>query len=185
MAKAEAVHGYETALGDLRRELAPTLRALEEAAADPGGHDGLEGELPHLQYALHVAAERALGIEPVAGLEGPHEELQLALAIAREETAQVAEVVEEAGLSAADPLVWEWRGALFGVRLALRRLDATAASAAPQLRERHGLLPLIGLVAGVLAVLGGALAALWPVWVFGLILVTASSAVSARAARRP
>jgi hypothetical protein len=184
IAGPEAARGYETALEDLRRELGPTLRALEEVAADPAAHGELEEELPHLQYALHVAAERALGIRPLAGLEEPHEELQVALAIAREETAQVVELVEEAGAGAADPLVWEWRGALFGVRLALKRLDATAAAASPQLAAGSGILPVVVLMLGVLTVLGGALAAQWPVWALGLLLVTASTALSARDSRR-
>lgn len=182
---AEAAQGYETALDRLRRELGPTLRALEEVAADPAAREELEEELPHLQYALHVAAERALGIRPLAGLEEWHEELQVALAIAREETAQVAETVEDAGPGAADPLVWEWRGALFGVRLALQRLDATAAMAAPQPRAGRGILPVVVLLLGVLTVLGGALAAMWPVWAAGLVLVTMSTALSARDSRRP
>ena len=178
--KAEAAHGYETALEQLRRELRPTLRALEEVAADPGAHAELEEELPHLQYALHVAAERALGIQPLAGLEEPHEELQVALAIAREETAQVVELVEEAGPGAADPLVWEWRGALFGVRLALKRLDVTAGALSPQLTGGRGIVPVLVLMLGVLTVLGGALAEQWPVWAAGLLLVTVSTALSAR-----
>jgi hypothetical protein len=185
MTNAEAVQGYETALEHLRRDLGPTLRALEQAAADPVAHDDLDVELPQLQYALHVAAEQALGIQPVAGLEEPHEELQLALAIAREETAQVAEVVEEAGAAAVDPLVWEWRGARFGVRLALQRLDATATEGVTQLTPGRGITPVIALAVGVLAVLGGALAAVWPVWAVGLLLVAASTGVSARLARRP
>ena len=175
-----AAQGYENALERLRREVWPTLRALERVAADPGAHDELEDELPHLQYALHVAAERALGIEPLAGLEESHEELQVALAIAREETAQVAETVEEAGPAAADPLVWEWRGALFGVRLALQRLDATAASIPAPTVQARGILPVLILAVGVLTVLGGALAERWPVWVGGLLLVTVSTGLSAR-----
>ena len=182
--RSEAAQGYETALEQLRRELGPTLRALEEVAANPAAHDELEEELPHLQYALHVAAERALGIRPIEGLEAPHEELQVALAIAREETAQVAEVVEEAGPAAADPLVWEWRGALFGVRLAFQRLDATAASVSPQLQSGRGVLSVAVLMLGVFLVLGGALAALWPVWALGLLLVTVSTALSARLSSR-
>ena len=178
--RSEAAQGYETALDHLRRELGPTLRALESVAADPSAHDELEEELPHLQYALHVAAERALGIQPLEGLEEPHEELQVALAIAREETAQIAEVVEEAGPAAADPLVWEWRGALFGVRLAFQRLDATAAAVSPQLQAGRGVLSVAVLMLGVLLVLGGALAAVWPVWAAGLVLVTMSTALSAR-----
>ncbi len=181
--RSEAAQGYETALEQLRCELGPTLRALDDVAADPAAHDELEYELPQLQYALHVAAERALGIQPLAGLEEPHEELQVALAIAREETAQVAEVVEEAGPAAADPLVWEWRGALFGVRLALSRLDASAASVSPQLTGGRGILSVVVLMLGVLTVLAGALAAVWPVWALGLVLVTVSTALSARFSR--
>jgi hypothetical protein len=182
MTRAEAAHGYENALEQLRRELRPTLHALEQVAADPAAHEELEEELPQLQYALHVAAERALGIQPLAGLEEPHEELQVALAIAREETAQVVELVEEAGPAAADPLVWEWRGALFGVRLALRRLDASAGAFSPQLTRGRGIVPVIVLMLGVLTVLGGALAEQWPVWAGGLLLVTVSTALSARRA---
>ncbi len=175
-----AAQGYESALERLRRELWPTLRALEHVAADPGAHEELEDELPHLQYALHVAAERALDIEPLAGLEEPHEELQVALAIAREETAQVAETVEEAGPAAADPLIWEWRGALFGVRLALQRLDASAANVPSPTAQARGILPVLILAIGVLTVLGGALAERWPVWAGGLLLVTVSTGLSAR-----
>lgn len=180
MIGTEAAQGYENALDHLRRELGPTLRALELLAADPAGHDELEDELPHLQYALHVAAERALGIEPLPGLEETHEELQIALAIAREETAQVTEAVECAGAASAEALVWEWRGALFGVRLALQRLDATTPYVVPQLPARRRTLSVLLVSLGVLAVLGGALAALWPVWAAGLVLVVISTAVSSK-----
>ncbi len=173
--------GYESALEHLRCELVPTLRALELLAANPGAHDELEEELPHLQYALHIAAERALGIEPLAGLEEAHEELQIALAIAREETAQVTEIVEDAGPAAAEAFVWEWRGALFGVRLALQRLGAMRPVALPERAGRGAVLPVFVLVLGVLGVLAGALVSLWPVWAGGLVLVTISSALSSRA----
>ena len=178
MIGSEAAAGYEDALDRLRCELGPTLCALERLATDPTTHAELEHELPHLQYALHVTAERALGIAPLPGLEVAHQELQLALAIAREETAQVTEAVEDAGTAAAEPLVWEWRGALFGVRLALHRLDATTSAALPQQAPSRAVLPLVLVGAGVLAVLAGALAAAWPVWVAGLVLVTVSTALS-------
>jgi len=177
---SEAALGYENELERLRCELGPTLRALELLAADPGAHEELEGELPHLQYALHVAAERALGIEPLAGLEEAHEELQIALAIAREETAQVTEIVEDAGPAAAEAFVWEWRGALFGVRLALQRLGATAPVALPQRTVPRTILSVLVLALGVLGVLAGALVSFWPMWVFGLVLVTISAALSNR-----
>jgi len=177
---SEAALGYESALEHLRCELGPTLRALELLAADPGAHDELEEELPHLQYALHVAAERALGIEPVAGLEEAHEELQVALAIAREETAQVTEIVEDVGPAAAEAFVWEWRGALFGVRLALQRLGAARPATPPVRAVRHTVVPVLVLVLGVLGVLAGALVSFWPIWVLGLVLVTISAALSNR-----
>jgi len=177
---SDAAQGYESALDELRRELGPTLRALEFAATDPTSHDELEDELPQLQYALHIAAERALDIEPLPGLEEAHQDLQVALAIAREETAQVTETVDEAGPAAAEPLVWEWRGALFGVRLALQRLDATASFASPEHRPGRTIQPVLLVAVGVLVVLGGALVELWPVWALGLILVTLSTAYTNR-----
>ena len=174
----EAAQGYENALDCLRSELGPTLHALERLAADPAVHDGLEDELPHLQYALHVGAERALGIEPLPGLEEVHNELLVALAIAREETAHVAETVAEAGPAAADALVWEWRGALFAVRLALQRLHATTPVTVPLQHGQPGVLPVLLVAVGVVAVLGGAVAAIWPIWALGLVLVTISTAFS-------
>jgi hypothetical protein len=173
---SEATQGYESAVERLRRDLGPTLTALECVAADPHARGDLEEELPRLQYALHVTAERALEIQPLSGREEAHEELQVALAIAREETAQVAEVVDEAGAGAVEPLLWEWRGALFGVRLALRRLDASASQPQPARGLGRAIVSVVVLALGVLAVLGGALAAAWPVWVLGLVLVTFSTA---------
>ncbi|HEY2937925.1 MAG TPA: hypothetical protein VGJ25_15080 [Gaiellaceae bacterium] len=114
-------HGYATALADLWYGLARTLRRLEGHAADLDEDAG--EELPALQYALHVAGERIAGLEPPPGAAGAHGELAAALAEARDATAEVADAFAHGGVQAASPLVWEWRGALFAVRLARRRLD--------------------------------------------------------------
>jgi len=177
---SRAAQGYESALEHLGRDLRPALRALDEAAADPWLLAAHADDLPPLQYALHVAAERALDLPPAAGAEEAHAELGTALAIAREETACVASALEEHGSDAAASLVWEWRVALFGVRIALRHADGRRARAEPLEELRPAYLPVALLVVGVAAVLGGALAVLWPLWAAGLVLVAASAVVSHR-----
>ena len=161
----------------------PAARAVRADAPAPAGAaspaDWID-ELPKLQYALHVAGERVLGLEPAPGLETAHEELGAALAIAREETAAVTEALEESGEAAAAALVWEWRVAVFGVRLALRQLDDQVAAAAAD-RPRPAYAPVALLALGVAAVLGGALAGLWPVWLAGLALVAVSTGLAHRA----
>lgn len=179
-ADPQAHRGYVSAVGGVGRDLRPALRALEAAAADPSAPAEHEEALPALQYALHVAAERVLGLEPAPGLETAHEELATALALAREETAAVAEALDEGGEAAAGALVWEWRVALFGVRLALRQLDdrLSPGGSAPVGRAPYA--PVVLLALGVAGVLGGALAELWPVWVSGLALVAVSTGASRR-----
>jgi hypothetical protein len=179
MLRTGTTRGYEHVLEDVRRELRPTLRALEHAAAAPDELAETAAELPALQYALHVAGERVLGLEPLPGLEEAREELAVALAIAREETADVLEAVEN-GDPAADALVWEWRAALFGVRLALQHAEGPEATDALQRPRLRDLAPLATLVAGVLLVLGGALADVWPAWALGLCLVALSTGLSQR-----
>ncbi len=177
--RSGTARGYAHVLDDVRRDLRPTLRALERAAAAPDELANAAAELPALQYALHVAGERVLELEPLPGFEEAREELAVALAIAREETADVLEAVESADV-AAEALVWEWRAALFGVRLALEHADAPGPQGAPARPRLRDLAPVATLVAGVLVVLGGALADLWPVWALGLCLVAVSTALSRR-----
>lgn len=179
-----ATRGYEHVLEDVRCELRPTLRALERAAAAPEELGEAVPDLPALQYALHVAGERVLGLEPLPGLEEARDELVVALAIAREETADVLEAVEN-GDPAAETLVWEWRAALFGVRLALDHADAAHPAEAPSRPPLRGLAPVVLLITGVLVVLGGALGDLWPVWVGGLVLVGVSTGLSRRLLPQP
>ena len=166
-------------LEDVRRELRPTLRALENVAAAPDDLAEAAAELPALQYALHVAGERVLSLEPLPGHEEAREELAVALAIAREETADVIEAVES-GDPAAEALVWEWRAALFGVRLALDHAEATNGTKLPERPGLRELAPVVTIITGVLIVLGGALADLWPVWAAGLAIVALSTGLSRR-----
>lgn len=169
---------YSGELGRVDRELRRALRALDGAADDLRSLDLCADDLPALQYALHVAAERVLDLRPEPGFEEAHAELGIALAIAREETADVAEALGTLGEEAAADLLWEWRAALFGVRLALRRLDRCVST--PQGRPRPSFAPVLLLLLGVAAVLGGALVDLWPVWAVGLVVVGASAGLSRR-----
>lgn len=172
--------GSRSPVEDVRRELAPTLRALELAAADPLALEDAAPAMPALQYALHTAGERVAGLDPPLGLEEEHEELAVALAIAREETADVAETLEEAGAFAAAPLLWEWRAALFGVRLALARARAAEEPEGALPGVWRAVLPVALLVLGVGSVLGGALADVWPLWGAGLALVAVSTGLARR-----
>jgi len=169
---------YRRAIDRLRRELIPTLDALDRAAADPWALDELAEELPALQYALHAASERMHRIE--LGRERGSEQLVVALAGAREETADVAVTLQEFGPLVAGTLVWEWRGALFAVRLALLELERPAPEPTLEALPARETLPLVLLGAGVAGVLGGALASIWPVWLLGLTLVAVSTTLSHR-----
>lgn len=178
---ARAAHGYESALEHLGRELRPTLCALDAAAADPCALDVHAEHLPALQYALHVAAEQVLELPAAPGAEEAHRELEAALAIARDETAGVAAALEDPGDDGAAGLVWEWRAALFGVRIALRQADSEGTTSASPQELRPAYAPVFLLAVGVAIVLGGALAELWPLWAAGLALVAASVLASCRA----
>ena len=170
--------GYATAVTGLWRGLSGALTQLEAVASDPDLlDDEALPELSSLQYALHLAAELAVGIEPPDGAESAHAELAAALAGARDATAEVAEAIEIGGPLAAEPLVPEWRGALFRVRLARMRVaDAKPAPPVVEEEAERPRFPLAALVATVLAITGaavfaaGATAEAWPVWAIGLVL---------------
>lgn len=177
--RSDAPAGYATAIGDLWVGLGPTLAALERVAAEPADLDAAADELPALQYSLRAALELACGIVPPAAAEAAHVTLALAIATARDATAEVADTIAIEGADAAAALVWEWRGSLFCVRLARRELVAgPAAEPATLPGARRALASLVVLLAGVAAVLGGALAHAWPFWVAGLGLVAASLVLS-------
>jgi hypothetical protein len=179
--KAGTGERYATQVGALWSGLAGTLTRLDALAADP---DRLEDDkqlevLRRLQYSLHSSSEHAFGLSPPAGTEPVHAELAAALAGARDATAQVVEAVDDSGPAAAEPLVWEWRGALFRVRLARLRLASSprlsTAAALPPTRSFVAPLAASALVImGAAVFVAGAATRLWPLWVAGLIAVCSS-----------
>ncbi|MGH3004285.1 MAG: hypothetical protein ACRDM1_16740 [Gaiellaceae bacterium] len=171
---------YDAAMGELWHGLARTLARLDVAAAEPESLDGDEAvtALRRLQYALHLASESAYGLEPPAGSESAHAELAEALSCARDATAEVAEAVEVWGADGVEPLLHEWRGALFRVRLARMRLVPSPPHAAETPEPAGGFaLPLAAFLLallGAVAFVGGATLGLWPLWTAGLLAVAAS-----------
>ncbi len=168
---------YATALSGLWSGLAVTLARLEAIAAHPQERLEEESEaLPILQYSLHRAEEMAAGIDPPPGAEIAHRQLRLALAAARDLTGEVAARLHEEGLEAARALVPEWRGALFRVRLCRQRVAEARGPGVPE-EEGAGRSARAAAVSTALVVGGtgvftaGAVLALWPAWVAGLVLV--------------
>jgi hypothetical protein len=171
--------GYAAALTGLWRRLSWALSELESIAADPAellDEESVLDRLPPLQYALHAASEQVFGLRPPAGAEVAHAELAAALAGARDATAEVAEVLEHGGGIAAEPLLPEWRGALFRVRLArLRVATPKPLPAEPELepeptRRGDALAATLLALSGATVFAAGATLELWPVWALGLAL---------------
>jgi len=163
-------------MADLWGRLTRTLRALEAVAADPARLEDAGDVLPVLQYELHWASELLAGVEPPPAGEAAHAELGSALTAARDMTGDVAEALADGGLEATAPLVHEWRGALFRVRLARSRLGLPPASALPAdvpPFPRSALVSALLVVFGVAAFAGGAVAVLWPMWAAGLLMIAA------------
>jgi hypothetical protein len=166
--------GYATAMAGLLGGLSRTLGRLEHLAADPDrtlADDDALAVFPGLQYTLHAASETAAGIDPPADAEATHVELAAALADARDATAEVAEAAAAGGPEAAWPLVYEWRGALFRVRLARARLGPPplhSSERRPRSRSRVAAGALA--VGGALLIVLGALIADWPLAAGGLAL---------------
>jgi len=170
---------YASALAGLWESLSTTLARLDAVAADLSSFDAAAEKLPVLQNRLHWAGELVAGIEPPSGGERAHAELAIALQCARDATAEMREALEVEGVSGAWRRVHEWRGALFNVRLARRRLEA--GSAVPDLPdervEQFDWRPAVAIMlvlAGTVAFTAGAVATLWPIWAVGLALVAAS-----------
>jgi hypothetical protein len=175
---------YAQAVGSLWERVGTALVRLEriaESAPDTVAEDFVD-ELPTLQYSLHSGAELAVGFEPPPGAEELHHELVAALAEARDATAEIALALEAADAELIEPLLPEWRGVLFRVRLArLRALERTAVAVGPReappaarrRTQREGA-PVSAIVATLLVVGGaflftaGAVLAAWPVWAAGL-----------------
>jgi len=174
---------YATQMGELWSVLTRTLSRLDALAAEPERLDdeAARSALRRLQYGLHTAGERVYGLAPPVGAELVHTELWDAVAGARDMTSEVAEALEEDGPDAVGPLVHEWRGALFRVRLARSRLTAPRPAAEPEyLARRHLRAPL---VASILAICGACAFALgasvghWPIWAAGMLAVGGSTLV--------
>ena len=166
---------YATKIAGLWRGLADALDRLERLAAEPdrlANPDELD-TLPRLQYTLHAASEIVAGIAPPADAEATHAELAAALASTRDATAEVAEAVAYGGVEAAEPLVYEWRGALFRVRLARLRLvpapERSAAATADE--ERVAAHAITAVLIGAIVVGLGALFGEWPLAAAGLTLL--------------
>jgi len=172
---------YATQVGALWSGLAHTLARLEAIAAEPERlEDGKQVELlRRLQYGLHTASEHAFGLSPPAGTEPVHAELAGALAGVRDATSRIVEAVDEWGREAAEPLVWEWRGALFRVRLARLHLaggTTLGPHAQPEVQRslRAPLIALALILAGSAMFVAGAMTEQWPVWVAGMVAVCSS-----------
>jgi hypothetical protein len=155
--------------------LSRTLRALDAIAADPVrlDEDSL-GALRTLQYRLHRSGELLDGVEPPAGSRRAHDELRDSLIDARDVTAEMVDTIELGGSEAAGELLFEWRGALFRVRLARLRLGERPE---PEPEPGGEPRPYVAALATGLAVLGaiafvsGAALIFWPLWAAGLALV--------------
>jgi len=107
-----------------------------------------------------------------------------ALAEARDATAEVAYAVEIDEAEGVEPLLPEWRGSLFRVRLArlraLERTNALAAEApAPQPERRKSdhqgtswtaIVATVLILGGAFLFTAGAVLVAWPVWAAGLAL---------------
>jgi len=164
--------GYATAMAGLLGGLSQTLSELEHLAADPDrtfADDDVLAVFPGLQYTLHAASETAAGIDPPADAEATHAELAAALGDARDATAEVADAAAAGGPDAAWPLVYEWRGALFRVRLARARLTPTPrAKADAGSRSRRRVAAGALAAGGALLLVAGAFLADWPLAAGGL-----------------
>jgi hypothetical protein len=155
--------------------LSRTLRALDAIAADPARlEEGSLGALRTLQYRLHRSSELLEGVEPPAGSREAHDELRNSLIDARDATGEVVDAIELGESEAAGELLFEWRGALFRVRLARLRLGERPEREREPDREpsRYSAAVASGLaVLGAVTFVAGAVLVLWPLWAAGLALV--------------
>jgi hypothetical protein len=176
---------YTAAVTDLWERVGTALTRLERVADSSSEElvDQHAEELPGLQYSLHAGAELAVGIDAPDMAATLHAELVAALAEARDATADVSFALESGDPDAVQPLLLEWRGALFRVRLArLRALERSrAAVQEPSARadrpsDRHDRTAVSAAIATILILGGaflftaGAVLVAWPVWAAGLAL---------------
>jgi hypothetical protein len=175
---------YAVEMSRLWSDLSATLSRLDRLAGEPDclDGDGVEHALRRLQYALHLAAEQAYGVEPPESGATAHAELAAALACARDATAEVAEAVAAWGAEGVQPLLHEWRGALFRVRLARLRLTPPNAvrpveEPTPDEGTARPLAAFLLALLGALAFVAGATLGVWPLWGAGLLSVGGSLVV--------
>jgi len=177
---------YAAAMGGLWIDLELTLARLDALAADADRLVEDRSCLPGLQYELHRAAELVSGLTPPPGAAVVHEEFAQALAEARELTAEMSEALACGGSEAAAPLVWEWRGVLFRVRFARRRLERPRQQpAVPRAEASNGTTGQHILAAAAIAV-GSALvllAALLGLWL--LVALTLTGTIAGSVLLRP
>jgi hypothetical protein len=175
---------YTAAVTDLWERVGSALTRLERVA-DSSSAELVEDhadELPGLQYALHSGAELAVGIDAPDMAATLHAELVAALGEARDATADVSSALESGDPDAVEPLLLEWRGALFRVRLArLRALERSRALVGerPRRTPRRGrsegiavsaIVATILILGGAFLFTAGAVLVAWPVWAAGLAL---------------
>lgn len=181
--EAQAGQRYASQVGELWSGLARTLARSEALAASPDRLSGDEEiqELRLLQYRLHTAAEDAVGLSPPVGTETLHGELGAALVDARDLTGELVEAVDLEGPEALGARIYEWRGALFRVRLARLRLGSDADQPTPAPPEPPGIAaPLAALVlalGGTVAFLVGATVGPWSLWIGGAVALCLSLVV--------
>jgi hypothetical protein len=177
---------YTAAVTDLWERVGTALIRLERVADSTSEElvDEHAEELPGLQYALHSGAELAVGIDAPDMAATLHAELVAALAEARDATADVSYALETGDPETVEPLLLEWRGALFRVRLArLRALERSRAATGEQparasagRRDRTDRTAVSAIVATILILGGaflftaGAVLVAWPIWAAGLAL---------------
>ena len=171
---------YALELGELWTGLARTMTRLDRVAGDPLrlDEDDAARSLRRLQYSLHLAGELAYGLAPPAAARTAHAELADSLRCARDATAEVAEAASLWGAAGVEPLLHEWRGSLFRVRLARLRVAPPAPEPVQEVRDRDGIArPLAAFLlalAGAVAFVAGATLGEWPVWALGMIAVCGS-----------
>jgi hypothetical protein len=176
---------YTAAVTNLWDRVGTALTRLERIAESSPDElfDEHADELPGLQYALHAGAELAVGIDPPPSAATLHTELVAALGEARDATAEISSALEYGDVEAVEPLLPEWRGTLFRIRLArLRALERTRVLA----RERpvartpdeprasrtsvSAIVATVLILGGAFLFTAGAVLVAWPVWAAGLAL---------------
>ena len=186
--RIEGRGSYSAAVADLWERVGVALARLERIAESPADALGEEllDELPALQYSLHAGAELAVGIDAPREAEELHAELVAALGEARDATAEIALALEAGDSELVAPLLPEWRGTLFRVRLArLRALERVPLAAPPKPARRESgeevgeplaatswtaVVATVLVLSGAFLFTAGAVLVAWPVWTAGLTL---------------